>query len=104
MPSSIPEFAGIGGSFLDWQGAPFFAKQGDVQVDAVERAQSSDRIGPILQHPHRVRRTAERIPELRQRSGLRVILELLVVALVAGQPLLAGGRADAEAVENVVDR
>ena len=30
---------------------PFLAEQADIEVDAVERAERADRIGPVLQHP-----------------------------------------------------
>jgi hypothetical protein len=56
---------------------PFLAKQSDIDKDAIERAEKSNRIGSIFEHtrrPYGIRRFVK----LRERHGLRKILELLV--------------------------
>ena len=63
---------------------PLFAEGTDVEVDTIQSGQRSYGIRPILQHtrrPHDIRR----LIELRQRSGLDIIVELLVILLTTGQ-------------------
>src|SRR5713101_370021 len=57
---------------------PFFAKQTDIEEDAIEGSQWADGIGSVFQHAsgqHRIRRLEER----RQRTARDIVVELLVI-------------------------
>ena len=69
-----------------------------------ERSQRTDGVGAVLEHPHAVRGAANRVPELRERGGQRIVLELLVVAFAARQMLRAGLQARLETRNDAVDR
>ena len=67
---------------------PFLAEEADVEINAIERAESADGIGAIFEdarRPDRVRR----LKELRQIAFVDEIIELLVVQISAGERLFA---------------
>src|SRR4030095_5837671 len=80
-----------------------FAKQSDIDKHAIERAEKSNRIGAILERarrPYGIRRFIE----LRERGGLREVLELLVLETATGEFLLTPTQRRAEPWADAIDR
>ena len=83
---------------------PLFAEETDVEIDAVQRAQSAHRIGAVLQDARRPD-GGGRLKKLRQPMVRRnVVVELLVVEAPARQRLLAPALGVLQARAEAVDR
>src|SRR5262245_789317 len=81
---------------------PFFAKESDIDVNAIERAKNSDRIGSIFEHarrPYGIRSFVE----LRERRGLFEVLKLFVLQAGTGKFFLAPVQRRSEPRANTVD-
>ena len=70
---------------------PFLAEHADVQVNAVQRAEGSNRIGAVLEDARRPRGVRFDEEDGERIVRRHVVIELLVVEFAAGQRFLAPG-------------